>query len=97
MEVIHISFGGPVYRLACGKWKSFEDHHYCGPIFLSKAGDPLDIQPKETDPVWSHVNAWYQQGKQFITVAGERWAQYTTDRHQTLREVCAARRETRNP
>lgn len=90
MKIIHISFAGPVYRIRCGKWKAFEDHHYCDPIFVGKDGDPLGIQPKETDPVWSHVNAWYQQGKQFITVSGERWAQYTTDRHQTRRECFAA-------
>lgn len=91
-ELIHISLGGPEYRLNCGRWKVFEDHHYCGPIFIGKDGDPLEIQPKGDDPVWSHVNAWYRQGKQFITVGGERWAQYKTDRHQTRRDVFAERR-----
>lgn len=94
LKIIHISFAGPCYRISAGgKWKAFEDHRYCGPIFIGKNGDPLEVQPKETDAVWGHVNAWYAQGKQFITVNGERWAQYKTDRHQTRREVVAARKE----
>lgn len=92
MDLIHISFAGPTYRITCGKWREFEDHHYCGPIFIGKDGDPLEVQPKSDDAVWSHVNAWYQQGKKFITVGGVRWAQYKTDRHATRREVFAARR-----
>lgn len=94
MKLIHVMLGGPVYRLRCGKWRAFEDHPYCGPIFIGKDGDPLDVQPSERDAVWSHVNAWYQQGKQALEVAGEKWAVYKTNRHNTLREVCAARRAT---
>ena len=95
MQVIHISYAGPEYRIRCGKWTRFEDHPYCGPIFLDRKGDPLSQQPSPIDAVWSHVNAWYAQGKQFEALAGEKWAKYKTDRHKTLREVCAERNALR--
>lgn len=96
MDLIHISHAGPVYRIRCGNWTRFEDHHYCGPIFVDRHGEPLTNQPKSTDAVWSHVNAWYQQGRKFKALDGEKWAEYTTDRHQTRREVCAERRALRD-
>lgn len=88
MEMIHISVAGPMYRLVADKTYRFEDHRFCGPVVLGKDEDPLDAQPGERSLFWQHVNAWYQQGKKYKTINGERWCIYET-------QMQAARRMTR--
>lgn len=77
-EIIHISYGGPEFYLNAGKQYRFEDHPYCGPVVLGKNGDVLTIQPSERSTFWQHINAWYQQGKQFKTICGKNWCVYET-------------------
>lgn len=84
-RLIHISFGGPEYRLSADKPYRFEDHPYCGPIVVGATGDPLENQPKESSIFWQHVNAWYQQGKKFKEVCGERWCVYETQMQEARR------------
>jgi hypothetical protein len=81
LGIIHISFAGPErYLSADGRIWCFEDHHYCGPIVLTgKTKDPATVQPPEGSPFWTHVNAWYAQGKQTKTVGGKVWCVYETD------------------
>ena len=96
MSLIHISFGGPVYELHAIKKFRFEDHPYCGPIVLGKNDDPLEVQPPTSSPFWTHVNAWYQQGKKFKTLNGVRWCQYETQM-QEARRICAEERKKDKP
>lgn len=82
MELIHISYAGPEYRLSADKQYRFEDHRFCGPIVVNKDGDPLDLQPPANSVFWQHVTAWYQQGKRFKEIEGERWCVYETQMQQ---------------
>ncbi|MCM2310307.1 MAG: hypothetical protein NDI84_02790 [Steroidobacteraceae bacterium] len=81
MRLIHISHAGPDrWLFAAGKAFRFEDHPYCGPIVLTtKGGDPAENQPPERHPFWTHVNAWYRQGKRTQTVGDKTWCVYETD------------------
>ena len=87
LDLIHISWAGPERWLSCsGKHYVFEDHHYCGPIFLTvKTREPAEKQPADGDRVWQHVNAWYQQGKRTKTVAGKVWCVYETQMQEARR------------
>ena len=80
LNIIHISYGGPDRWLSvCGKIMCFEDHPHCGPILLTpKTGEIAEQQPPEKHAFWSHVNAWYAQGKQTITAGGKVWCKYET-------------------
>ena len=40
-----------------GKWR-WEFHHYLGPTFLRKDGEPLTNQPGEHSPAWPHFERW---------------------------------------
>ncbi len=82
MKLIHISMGGPDRWLSCsGKVLRFEEHPYCGPILLcNKTGEIATNQPPEKHPFWSHVNAWYQQGKRTVKAGDKVWCKYETDR-----------------
>lgn len=91
--LIHISFGGPVRHLAIGtKTYRFEDHQYCGPVVLGKNDMPLDKQPSELDTFWTHVNAWYAQGKKTKFVGDQAWCVYQTQM-QEARKLHAKARE----
>jgi len=85
IDLIHMSIGGPTYAISAGKLYYFEDHPYCGPMFTNKKGDGLN-DPKPTDHVWNHINAWYRQGKRFEEIGGLRWCKYKTDM-QEAREL----------
>lgn len=80
VELIHICYGGPDRWLSVsGKIMCFEDHPYCGPIVLTpKTGEIAQNQPPEKHVFWSHVNAWYAQGKQVLKVGGKTWCKYET-------------------
>jgi hypothetical protein len=90
LGIIHISWAGPEIHFEAGKIYRIEDHPYCGPIFLNAKGDPLDNQPKESDKVWAHVNAWYQQGKKVRDVDGKKWAVYQSPMQAARRAGRAA-------
>lgn len=36
----------------------WEFHHYCGPTFLKKNGEPMKKIPSETYPVWDAFGEW---------------------------------------
>ena len=80
-RLIHISVGGPDRWLSAGgKLWRFEDHPHCGPVVLaSKTGDPATTQPPERSPFWTHVNAWYAQGKRTQTVGDKVWCVSETE------------------
>lgn len=94
MEIIHISFAGPERHLCADKPYRFEDHPYCGPIVLNAKGDPLDKQPPETSLFWTHVNAWYAQGKKTKVVGDQVWCVYETQMREARRLHAAARAAT---
>jgi hypothetical protein len=87
MQLIHISFAGPERWLSCaGKQWRFEDHHYCGPMVLANVtGEPAEKQPPERSPFWTHVSAWYQQGKKTQTVGDKVWCVYETPMQEKRR------------
>ena len=91
--LIHIAYGGPDRYLSVGcKQYRFEDHPYSGPIVLClKTGEISERQPPANDRFWLHVNAWYQQGKKFNEVGGERFCIYKTQM-QAARQACADER-----
>lgn len=62
--MIHISYAGPTRMITDTKGKrwTFEMHHYCGPIVLSKSGDPMERQLGERSPFWYAVTRWAQGG-----------------------------------
>ena len=91
MSIIHISVGGPVYKLTAAKQFKFEDHPYCGPIVLGRGDLPADPQPSPSSSFWTHVDACYQQGKKFNEVGGERFCIYKTQM-QAARQACADER-----
>lgn len=39
------------------KWR-WEFHHYCGPTFLRKDGEPRRKIPSESHPVWDAFGKW---------------------------------------
>ena len=46
------------------EWR-WEFHHYCGPQFLRKDGEPLVHQPTdEHHPVWQAFEAWHKRYRQ---------------------------------
>lgn len=85
LGMVHISWAGPERWLSCaGKLWLFEDHHYCGPIVLTrKTGEPATNQPPENSLFWTHVNTWYQQGKRTKDVAGKTWCVYETQMQES--------------
>lgn len=94
--LIHISFGGPIRHLSVGtKTWHFEDHPYCGPVVVDMHGEPLAKQPSETDTFWTHVNAWYAQGKRIKRVGDQDWCVYKTQM-QEARELHAKARATKD-
>lgn len=96
MSLIHISVGGPTYNLTANKQFRFEDHPHCGPVVVGKKDDPLEPQPPASSTFWTHVNAWYQQGKKFKEVDGQRWCIYQTQM-QEARRICADERKANPP
>jgi hypothetical protein len=36
------------------------------------------VQPPEHSPVWTHINAWYQQGKRTKRIGDQEWCVYQT-------------------
>ena len=64
MSIIHISVGGPVYKLTAAKQFKFEDHPYCGPIVLGRGDLPADPQPSPSSSFWTHVDAKRWRGLQ---------------------------------
>lgn len=99
MQLIHISWAGPERWLSCcGKHYVFEDHRYCGPIFLTaKTREPAENQPREGDRVWQHINAWYQQGKRTKEVAGKVWCVYETQMQDARKAGREARAQEPTP
>lgn len=43
-----------------GREYRWEFHHYCGPTFLRKDGQPLKNQPGEKHPVWDVFHDWLE-------------------------------------
>lgn len=89
MQTIHISWAGPERIISAGgkKWR-FEDHRYCGPIVLNKAGDPLETQPPENSPFWEAVTLWYAQGKRTKDPkTGEIWCVWDKPTMQKMRHI----------
>lgn len=79
MSRVHIEIAGEIYRIDVnGNQYRFEDHRYCGPMFCDKDGEEIN-QPKESSNVWTHINAWYQQGKKFKVVGKDKWCVYETE------------------
>lgn len=44
-----------------GKLWRWEFHHYCGPIFLKKNGEPRRYIPNENHPVWDYFDKWLKE------------------------------------
>jgi len=94
--LIHILFGGPVRHLTVGnKNYQFEDHPYCGPVVLDKNGEPLEKQPGELDTFWTHVNAWYAQGKKTKTIGDQVWCVYQTQMQEVQKLFTNVREKTK--
>jgi hypothetical protein len=65
-----------------------EDHRYCGPIVINKAGDPLEVQPPEGSPFWDAVTLWYAQGKRTKDPkTGEIWCVWDKPTMQKMRHL----------
>jgi hypothetical protein len=61
MNVVCILTGGPTLKISVkGKVYSFEDHPYCGPVVLTRRGDPASVQPMA---FLKAASLWYAQGK----------------------------------
>lgn len=97
MNLIHISFGGPELHLSADKNYRFEDHPYCGPVVVDRHGDPLTNQPGELSLFWTHVNAWYQQGKQTKRIGDQTWCVYETEMRAARKRHAAARTTQQEP
>ena len=93
-QIIHISFGGPILHLHADKPYTFEDHPYCGPIVCDMHGEPKAKQPNELSTFWTHVNAWYAQGKRTKTVGKQVWCVYETEMQAARKRHAAARKDT---
>jgi hypothetical protein len=91
METIHILMGGQTLYLSAQKVYLFEDHPYCGPIVLNAKEDPLENQPGPLDLFWTHVSAWYQQGKKTKRVYNKTWCVYETEMRSARKRHAEAR------
>lgn len=66
MNIIHISFAGPFYRMTKGRivWH-FEDHKFCGPMRCDAKGDPYnDGMFPDKSHFWDLYAKWVKGGKQ---------------------------------
>lgn len=56
-----LDYGGPTLKISVGGViHEFEDHPYCGPVKLTKRGEPSSHQPGD---FLLAASLWYQQGK----------------------------------
>jgi len=44
-----------------GRWWHWEFHHYLGPSFTDKDGEPLRKSPPENHPVWQAFGEWFKK------------------------------------
>lgn len=61
-----LCFGGPDRKIVdeTGKEWRFEMHPYCGPMPLTKTGEPMKTEPSPKSSFWRVVTWWAQQGQQ---------------------------------
>ena len=61
--VIHQTLGQPLQMARMPGRVVFEDHPVCGPVLITKDGNPHPNQPDDDDVFWLHYDAWAAQGK----------------------------------
>jgi hypothetical protein len=55
------------------------------------------VQPPEHSPVWTHINAWYQQGKRTKRIGDQEWCVYQTQMQEARRLNAKARTQESKP
>ena len=59
-----VMMGGPDLKITSGgKTFYFEFHPFCGPMMLSKRGEPIQSTPGKYSPFWDALYFWIKQGK----------------------------------
>lgn len=61
--VIHDTLGQPLQMTHMQNRVLFEDHSVCGPVLITKDGNPRPSQPDDDNVFWLHYDAWAAQGK----------------------------------
>ena len=86
MNIIHISFAGPYWKIDNPSGKHswiFEMHRFCGPMLLKFDASSRDYVPadriwSERSQFWKIFQCWIDQGQQMdsVNISGLRLCKY---------------------